>query len=690
MNFILKVLSQISFRKKLLIIALSVSMPALFYIFIAANGIYDQYKDYSHKKIELFYLANLNDLLLLSEERNQLRILNFFPTISFNYNTLSDNKVNIYIEDIIPSLQNSNFSYLGNKVSAEKETYIQNLMEQVKRSKNFHTPQEVYNYTKQLSNKAHFHLNHMGQYFSLTSSNFVSVYRNTDIYINKVFKLLNLETHILYLFLKETGNAKTNEYIETRIALKNLQQNLEYIRDSYNIDNPNIQRINQISFLIQTLTIELDKKNNSTKSLYYLRQLFHLISQRLHYLPKQVLQDISTSFIVEHEKQLYHRWIGLLFRIISLVVGYGIAHLVFYQLNKALEEFNIAFVRLANGDFSLVFNNDHKDEFHILHNTYNNLVQKLKILIVQTSDVYAKSGEHISVLTVKSQDVVRSAQEQVAFLEEASASVEELSASTNNILLAAKKQLVDIQNSTNSITEIHQTFLTIDTIQNNIQETANSAMKKAKYGGTGADNLAKAMEQVSETTTQIVGITDIIKDIADQTALLALNASIEAARAGEYGKGFAVVAKEITELADRCTDSSKEIALLLETANQNTNRGVLLVKENQNMFRDIIIGMENLVEHLKNVRNLEKQQLEALTKTSNSAKLNAILAKDILDATDLQNQSAEEITIDMSRTNDIISYNVKELEYLNSSLETLAEQIKIGSHQLHIFYKTSV
>jgi methyl-accepting chemotaxis protein len=92
------------------------------------------------------------------------------------------------------------------------------------------------------------------------------------------------------------------------------------------------------------------------------------------------------------------------------------------------------------------------------------------------------------------------------------------------------------------------------------------------------DTAVAAATCLEQNGKDITGILDVIRDIADQTSLLALNASIEAARAGEHGRGFAVVADEVRSLANRTQQSTKEIHHLIETLKGGMEQVVQLMQ----------------------------------------------------------------------------------------------------------------
>jgi methyl-accepting chemotaxis protein len=195
-------------------------------------------------------------------------------------------------------------------------------------------------------------------------------------------------------------------------------------------------------------------------------------------------------------------------------------------------------------------------------------------LVISSHDETSDLAENINQVFARLHQLATGVQS-AAF--QVGASSAEISAASRQMLSGLKDQTLKIESSTTAVTELSASIQTVagnaaqatDVAEQSSTAVTSAVLRMESIRAAVAD-AADKMRELGESSKRIGNIVEVIRQISEQTSMLALNASIEAAHAGEQGRGFAVVADEVSSLARRVGQSAKDIETLIQTVKEQT------------------------------------------------------------------------------------------------------------------------
>ncbi|WP_378953068.1 methyl-accepting chemotaxis protein [Pelosinus sp. sgz500959] len=420
-----------------------------------------------------------------------------------------------------------------------------------------------------------------------------------DMYNNKLISLQLMNenrVHQRVVQMEMLELMLTTDDNEKKSLLKGMQERIEAYThniaelEKIKLDNSQHKMMSEISDLLKkyrnerevVLNLAMQNKNVEAYQLYTknVRPIAELLNNRVKELAEYTRKEAS-DVEEKNKKELAESemiLIGLVLFSLCLIIllGWKITQLIIKPLSQVVvTSREVAAGNLAVGKIKI----GAEDEIGQVAKAINEMVSSLQGLIKKVSN--------------SAEQVAAASEELTVTAEQSAQAANQVAATITDVAGGAEKQLKLIGNASTTVEQFSASIQQVVANNSTVANTSARAAGTAKEG-LGAvetavnqmssiektvNNSAVVVTKLGERSKEIGQIVDTISGIAGQTNLLALNAAIEAARAGEQGRGFAVVAEEVRKLAEQSQEAAKQIAVLINEIQTETDKAVIAMNE---------------------------------------------------------------------------------------------------------------
>ncbi|QJI40147.1 methyl-accepting chemotaxis protein [Pseudomonas sp. ADAK2] len=370
-------------------------------------------------------------------------------------------------------------------------------------------------------------------------------------------------------------------------------------------------------------------------------------------VPWEVLMAPANTLGTQLDTQRYDstfRLVGLgaLLAIIGLALIALSTHKVFRPLKSITDM--IREIAIGEGDLTKRIIYAQKNELGELTGWLNRFLDKLQPIVRDIQDAAQKTREAAAQASLVASQSHERLQQQAGEVDQVATASTEMAATAQEVARSTSCAAQAAQDTDKAALQARR-----------IIEHATQAIDKLALGMTGT---MAQVKNLATSSSQISSVLEVIRSIAEQTNLLALNAAIEAARAGEAGRGFAVVADEVRTLAKRTQDSVIESQKVIESLLEDTDTVVGAMQDSHELTQVSVVEVGKVVESLQNITNAIGQINE--------------MNLQIATATEEQSAVAEEVNLNVNNIRDLtqaLSVSGNESAQINSELDQLAQTL---------------